>query len=105
MVLIPSQGITGYLVALLIGQLIITALDVFAVLRYVTFQMDAVNSIVKPGIIVAFAGNLLNACYEYMKKMTHINEVVFLLTFCFVLCVICLALLLITGAIKKHDFS
>ncbi len=105
MVLIPSRGINGYLVALLIGQLIITGLDVFAVLRYVTFEMDAINSIVKPGIIVLLAGNLMNACYEYMKKMTHIHEVVFLLTFCFVLCVICLILLLITGAINKKDFN
>ncbi len=104
-VLIPSRGITGYLIALLIGQLIITGLDIFAVARYISFQMDAVNSIVKPGIIVAFAGNLVNACYEYLKKMTQVNEVVFLLACCFVLCVICLTLLLITGAITKKDFN
>ncbi|MDF2941674.1 MAG: hypothetical protein K0S01_532 [Herbinix sp.] len=103
-VLIPTRGISGYLIALLIGQLIITCLDVFAVMRNVQFSMDAVNSIVKPGLIVALAGYLLKESYEYIKKMTHINEVVFLLTFCFLLCVICTGLLLITKAISKKDF-
>ncbi|MDF2612099.1 MAG: hypothetical protein K0R92_3573, partial [Lachnospiraceae bacterium] len=98
------KGITGYLIALLIGQLIITALDTFAVIRNVHFSIDAFNSIVKPGMIVALAGFLLKESYEYIKKMTHMNEVVFLLIFCFLLCVICISLLLITKAISKKDF-
>ncbi|HWT73539.1 MAG TPA: polysaccharide biosynthesis protein [Mobilitalea sp.] len=104
-VLIPARGINGYLIALLIGQLIVTGLDTFAVTRYVRFDMDSINSIVKPGIVVAFSGYLLKASYEYIKKMTHINEVVFLLTFCMLLCVICTILLIITGSISKKDFK
>jgi stage V sporulation protein B len=103
-ILIPSHGIWGYLIALLIGQLIITGLDTFAVVRNVSFPFDALGSIVKPGMVVAFSGYLLKESYEYIKKMTHINEVVFLLTFCLLLCVICIGLLLITGSISKKDF-
>ncbi len=102
--LIPSRGITGYLIALLIGQLIITGLDTFAVIKYVHFNLDSLNSIVKPTVVVAFAGFLLKASYEYIKQMTHINEVVFLLTFCLLMCIICIGLLLITGSISRKDF-
>jgi stage V sporulation protein B len=102
--LIPTRGITGYLIALLIGQLIITFLDTFAVIRNVHFSIDTFNSIVKPGLIVSLAGYLLKVSYEYIKKMTHMNEVVFLLIFCFLLCVICTGLLLITKAVSKKDF-
>lgn len=102
--LIPVRGISGYLIALLIGQLLITGLDVFAVSRNVRFPFDSINSILKPGLITAFAGFLLMQCYEYIKKTTHAGGVVFLLTFCFLLCVICISLLLITGSISKKDF-
>jgi len=103
--LIPSRGITGYLIALLFGQLIITGLDTFAVIKYVHFNMDSINSLIKPGIVVTFSAFIVNASYDYLKKMTHINEVLFLLTFCLLLCVICTILLLITGAISKKDFK
>lgn len=102
--LIPSRGIWGYLIALLIGQLIITGLDTFIVVRNVPFQMDSINSILKPGMIVAFAGYLLKVSYEYIKKMTPIHEVILLLTCCFLLCVICMGLLMITGSVSKKDF-
>jgi stage V sporulation protein B len=104
-ILIPLNGINGYLIALLIGQLIITALDTFAVIRNVQFHFDAVNDLVKPGIVVALAGFLVKESYIYIKKMTQINEVVFILTFCFLFCVICIGLLMITHAISKKDFK
>lgn len=102
--LIPAYGINGYLIALLIGQLIVTGLDTFAVMRYVHFDLNTADSIIKPALIVTFAGFLLKQCYEFIKKMTHINEVLFILAFCCLLCVICLGLLLITKSISKKDF-
>ena len=103
--LIPMRGINGYLIALLIGQLIITGLDTFAVIRNVHFRLDSINGIVKPGIITTGFGFILKAGYEYIKKMTHINEVVFLLAFCFLLCVICFLFLIITNSISKKDLK
>jgi len=102
--LIPSKGINGYLFAVLIGQLIITGLDISAVVRNVSFSFDSVNSILKPGIAVAVASFLSKTIYNSTKKMTHINEAILLLIFCFMLCVICLGLLLLSKAISKHDF-
>ena len=103
--LIPVKGINGYLIALLVGQLIVTGLDTTAVLRNVKFDLNMGDSIVKPAIIVAFAGFLLKQSYEFLKKMTHINEVVFILTFCLLLCIICIGLLLITHSISRKDFK
>lgn len=103
--LIPTRGITGYLIALLIGQLIITALDCYIVIRNVSFDLDSINSIVKPGIVVAGVSFLVNQCYDYFKKMIHINEVVLLLFTCFLLCIICLGFLLMLGSITKKDFK
>jgi stage V sporulation protein B len=103
-ILIPSYGINGYLVALLIGQLLVTGLDTFAIIRNICFTINMADSIVKPSLIVAFAGYLIKHSYEYIKKMTHINELVIILTFCLLLCVICLGLLLVTNSISRKDF-
>lgn len=103
--LIPTRGINGYLIALLIGQLIITAMDTFAVMKYVHFPFDTINMLVKPGLIVAMSGFLLKEIYEYIKMMTHFNEVLIVLFFCFLLCVICTCLLIVTHAISKKDFK
>lgn len=102
--LIPSRGISGYLIALLISHLIITALDTFAVVRNVRFRFDGINSILKPGIVTAVASPLLKQCYEYAKKMMHIRETVLLLGFCLLLCIICVALLIVLKAISRKDF-
>lgn len=102
--LIPTRGINGYLISLLVGQLIVTGLDTFAVIKYVQFSLDSINSIVKPALITLLCGILINQGYEFTKKMTHINEVVFLLAYCLLLCAICTVLLLFTGAVSKNDF-
>lgn len=104
-IFIPSRGISGYLIALLIAQLIITSLDTLAVVRIVSFRFDSINSILKPGIITAVASILLKQCYEYAKKMIHIRETVLLLGFCFLLCIICACLLVMTKAVSRKDFK
>jgi predicted PurR-regulated permease PerM len=80
-------------------------LDTFAVVRNVHFSFDSINSILKPGIVAVAAGFLLKESYGYIKKMTPINEVVILLTCCFLLCVICMAILIIWNAVSKKDFK
>ncbi len=104
-ILIPYRGINGYLISLLIGQLIVTGLDTLAVIRNVHFSLDNINSILKPGLITLLGCIIIREGYQYTKKMTHINEVVYLLGFCFLLCVICTILLVITGAVSKKDFK
>lgn len=104
-ILVPINGINGYLIALLIGQLIITCMDSFYIIRNIPFKFDAVNSLLKPGIIVAMAGYLIKQIYEYLNKTTQIHQTVFLLSFCLLFCVICIILFIITNTVTKSDFK
>ena len=104
-VLIPRIGIHGYLISLLIGQLIITILGTIAVIRNIPFYFDAINSLLKPGIIVAVSGFVVNEIYILAKKITQINEVLLILSFCLLFCVICMFLFFICKVIKKEDFN
>ncbi|TAH68150.1 MAG: polysaccharide biosynthesis protein [Anaerolineaceae bacterium] len=103
--LIPQKGIGGYLTALLVGQLIITFMDTFYIIRNIYFHFDAVNSLLKPGIIVAMSGFIIKKIYEYLHKITQIHQAVFLLSFCLLLCVVCIILFVITDTISKSDFK
>jgi stage V sporulation protein B len=102
--MIPHKGINGYLTALLVGQLIITIMDTIYIIRNIRFDFDAVNSLLKPGIIVAMSGFLLKRIYEYMHRITQIHQAVFLLSFCLLFCVVCMILFIITDTISKSDF-
>lgn len=104
-IMIPKQGISGYLASLLIGQLIITVMDSGYIIRNIRFQFDAAGSLLKPGIIVAMTGGLLKRIYEYFYKTTQIHQAVFLLSFCLLFCVICAVLFIITNTIQKSDFK
>ncbi|MDD4111551.1 MAG: polysaccharide biosynthesis protein [Herbinix sp.] len=103
--LIPQQGIGGYLTSLLIGQLIMTIMDSIYIIRNIHFRFDAVNSLLKPGIIVAMSGFIIKSIYEYLHKITQIHQAVFLLLFCLLFCVVCLILFIITDTISKSDFK
>lgn len=103
--LIPQKGISGYLAALLIGQLIITIMDSAYIIQNIRFQFDAINSLLKPGIIVSMTGFILKSIYEYLHKTTQIHQAVFLLLFCLIFCVVCLILFIITDTISKSDFK
>ena len=102
--LIPKLGINGYLTALLVGQLIITALDTLSVMRYIHFPFNAVDSILKPGMTVALAGFILKRVLEYAQKITQINQAIMILSFCLLFCVICIGLFIITRTISRKDF-
>lgn len=103
--IIPQKGISGYLISLLIGQLIITVMDSIYIIRNIHFQFDAVNSLLKPGIIVTMSGFVLKKFYDYLYKITQINQAVFLLSFCLLLCLVCFILFIITDTIAKSDFK
>ena len=104
-ILIPQKGITGYLLSLLIGQLIITSMDTIYVIRNIPFSFDAMNYLLKPGIIVASSGFLIKSTYDYLHKITQIHQTVFLLSFCLLFCIICLILFLITGTVSRSDLN
>lgn len=104
-ILIPKSGINGYLISVLFGQLIVTALDTAAVARNVHFPFNAVDFILKPAIITSFGGFLLKASYDYLKKPLFSGHIIFILSFCMLYCILCTGLLIVTHSISKKDFK
>lgn len=103
--LIPQQGINGYLISLLFGQLIITIMDSIAVIRNVQFSFDAINGILKPGLIVALCGFLFKKTYDYLQGQLSFNRAIFILSFCGVYCMACVGLFIVTKSINVEDFK
>lgn len=103
-ILIPRYGIKGYLIALLVGQLVITLLDTYAVLKHVQLDFPVVDSLIKPGLTTALIGFLLRSTYIYIKKMIQMNDTFLILIFCLIFCIIYIGFLITTKAISKKDF-
>jgi len=101
--LVPKYGITGYLLSLLISQLVITALDGFVVIKKISPPFSAYDLILKPGIIITLCSYLLFRIYEYISPT--LGGLLMLLIFCFLLCVLYIILLGITKAVSLKDFK
>lgn len=100
--LIPTYGITGYFIGLLISQIIITGLDYAMVLKYTGFTLDAVNGLMKPTAAAVIACPLFYWLYELMKSKLAVKPVILLFGCCILLCVVYLAALVLTKALKKE---
>lgn len=99
--LVPKDGIRGYLISLLISQLVITSFDGIIVIKNIRPSFHSVNWILKPGIIIAGSSYLIFRIYEYMAP----TGILMLLAFCVLLCTLYIILLSITKAISIKDFK
>lgn len=102
--LIPKFGIMGYLVSLLISQLLLTALDFIMAYRYIHFSLDAINSIVKPVIIVWFSCSFMYRVYEFIIGFTTFNKTIIILVSCAILSLSYLYMLKVFHAIKRGEW-
>ena len=99
--LVPRDGIRGYLISLLISQLLITCFDGLIVIKNIRPSFHSVNWILKPGIIITGSSYLIFRIYEYIAP----TGILMLLAFCALLCVLYLILLSITKVISIKDFK
>ena len=104
-VLIPKLGITGYLISQLISQLLITFLDAFVVYRNVHAPFDAVNTILKPGIIAALCSSFFYRFYLFVHSITSFNNIILLLSGCLFSAVTFFILLFITKSIRYGEWK
>lgn len=102
---VPKQGIAGYLIGLLVSQLLISFLDVLAIYRNVPITFHVLDWIVKPSLIIFFVGIFIMRLYTYMKFTTQINPLLLFFFCCGILCICYLGLLIITKAISLKEFS
>lgn len=103
-ILVPKQGINGYLTGLLISQLTISLLDFQAVNKSFSLKIDAVSWLLKPGISLVFLGFLTSKSYLFFSGLPGSSPALVLFTSCLIMCLFYLALLYILGVIRLSDF-
>lgn len=103
-VLVPKQGIHGYLTGLLISQLAISLLDFQAVNRSFPLKIDALSWLLKPGLSLAFLGFFAQKCYQFFSALPGASVPLVLFLSCLLLCLAYLALLYILKVIRPSDF-
>lgn len=104
-VLIPRQGMSGYLTGLLVSQILITFLDYFAVRREISLTLDSINSLLKPGIILLFLGFLARQCYQYFSQVIPVSEGFLLLIFTAVTGIVYVIFLFMLKAISLKELK
>lgn len=102
--LVPNFGIMGYLISLLISQLLITGLDFYIVYKFISFPLDSINSIVKPAIVVWFSCSFMYRAYEFVITITNINKTIIILICCALLAIINVAILKTFHAIVRGEW-
>lgn len=101
--LVPRQGMNGYLICLLISQLVITSFDGFIVIKRIKPPFAASDIILKPGLIVALSGYLFYRLYEYISP--RFGGLPVILSCILFVCVLYIMLLGITKAVSLKDFK
>ena len=103
--LVPKQGINGYLISLLVSQLILTLLDYISIIKMVPLPIDAVNCIGKPVFILTILGFLFTKLYEYLTALQLITPLFLLLSICLLLCISYISMLFLTKTIKTNELT
>lgn len=103
-VLVPRQGMNGYLTGLLVSQLAISLLDFLAVNKSFPLKINAVDWLLKPGLSLLFLGFLTHKSYLYFSALPGVSTTFVIFLSCFLMCLFYLALLYILGVIRLSDF-
>lgn len=101
--LVPNQGMNGYLICLLISQLVITFFDGFIVMSKIRPPFEAADIILKPGLIVALTGYIFYRLYEFISP--RFGGLTIILGCITLVCVVYILLLGITKAVSLKDFK
>ena len=104
-ILVPRYSTMGYVVSLLISQLLITILDGRIIAKETKFTLDSFNSLLKPFIIILFTGFLMLKIYEYFVKTAIMSNTLLLLLCCAILCIIFLFFMFLWKAMSTREFA
>lgn len=103
--LIPKLGIYGYFVSLLVSQLFLTLFDLILVRRSIRFPFDAVNTLLKPALILLATASFFLRLYEFLAAQTALAHLL-LLALCGCLFALSVILLFIAaGVCKRGELS
>lgn len=85
-ILIPTRGITGYFVALLISQFILTLLNFYYVKKSLYFSFDSYNWLVKPIFFLTFWGFFILKIWQFLHIHLLIPSLILLGICCILYC-------------------
>ena len=77
--LVPKKGLYGYLLGLLVSQIIIALLDYISLKKYILIDFNAIHWIVKPAAVLLFCGLLFEKLYIFMQQKNSIHQGLLLL--------------------------
>ena len=101
--LIPRLSVYGYFVSLLVSQLFMTLFDLILIRRSVAFSFDAVNTIVKPSVILLASASFFFHVYEFLAAQTTLPRLL-LLGVCGTVMTLCaLGLFAATGIFRRNE--
>ncbi|WP_343209967.1 polysaccharide biosynthesis protein [Anaerolentibacter hominis] len=76
--LIPSKGIMGYFIGMLVSQLVMTILDCVTIVRHARFSFSAADFFLKPIAILCIGGYFTKKTLPYLLENTSVNQIVLL---------------------------
>lgn len=80
-ILIPSKGIVGYFIALLVSQFVSTLLNLYYVKKILYFSFDSYNWLVKPIFFLVFWGFFILKIWQFFHTQIAFSSI-FLLGIC-----------------------
>lgn len=101
--LVPTRGISGYLVGMLISQLSITLLDILSLRQTIVLSFDVANSLLKPILTLCILGFFSYRIFLYLQNVVTIPDLLLLFLVSFQLLLLYLISLILFGAIKRED--
>lgn len=102
LLLTPKKGVSAYFFALLVSLLFMTIFEFLYIYKYTRVNLDAINTIAKPGLIALISGYIVRNIHNYFKEAY--NEIILILGLCVIYCLMYIILLALTKVIKKVDF-
>lgn len=103
LILVPMQGINGYLNSFLVSQLIMTFFEGFIVAKKTKPTFDAMNMIVKPGVVIIFSCFMAKKIYAFLPM--NFQGIFMVLAMILGISVTSIILLGITKAVSLKDFK
>lgn len=103
--LIPRLSVYGYFISLLVSQLFMTLFDLALIHRFIAFSFDAVNTLIKPSIILLATASFFFRMYEFLAAQTTLPNLA-LLALCAAAMTLCsIGLFAATGILFKKKQS
>ncbi|MEG1459539.1 MAG: polysaccharide biosynthesis protein [Acetivibrio sp.] len=103
--LVPKSGLYGYLLGLLISQIVLTLFDYFSLYYYIPMEISAVNWMVKPATVLLAGSFLFSKLFLFLQQKSSIHQGLLLLFLSGSLGICYLIFLYIFHVITLKDFK